>query len=296
MFQPFLSCSHSRANTGLNHVVRISNHMQNKNNSAGTRMENQVEECGTNSHPTSTSTTRKSRAPALNQAKVTHRCVSPASMVTATPRHVTSFPTATHNNRNMWQTSQPSNSWSTSQSIHNVERQRVGEPSQEQYSGTRDLMTKRSVRRGKIGLTLTATLLTTCWHVCSDWNFSKIVQPYQEVLNMFRFDFMDIGSSPTSIIIAEGSCWIENKTEGIQPPSGVCSTESCRAMLHKPRVGCSSVLCHCLHGATRADIDGKDAMTKILSGRRKECRLIRNCTALICILRCFGTNILWHRL
>ena len=29
-FSLFLSCSHRRANTGLNHVVRLSNHMQNK--------------------------------------------------------------------------------------------------------------------------------------------------------------------------------------------------------------------------------------------------------------------------
>ena len=30
LFQPVLSCCHRRADTGLNHIVRVSNHMQNE--------------------------------------------------------------------------------------------------------------------------------------------------------------------------------------------------------------------------------------------------------------------------
>ena len=64
--------------------------------------------------------------------------------------------------------------------------------------------------------------------------------------------------------------------------------------MHKPRVVWFSVLCRYRDGAKRTDNDWKYDMSKILASRRNEHRLIRNYTALIRILRCVGTNILWE--
>ena len=64
-------------------------------------------------------------------------------------------------------------------------------------------------------------------------------------------------------------------------------------MVNKPRVACFSVPCRYQDGEKQTD-DWKETVTKVLAGRRKERPFIRNCTALIRILRCLGTKFLWE--
>ena len=147
---------------------------------------------------------------------------------------------------------------------------------------------------------MAATLLATFSPFCSGWKVSKIVQPYQEAFHTSRVDLMDIGCSTNSIIeeiaTSRGS-WYSVNSQRMDTTSIDWLQQRQQQnpeMSHKPRVAWIILLGRYWDGANKTRTVPKASCEKKTAGRRKERRLIPNCTAHVRILRCLGTHIVWE--
>ena len=133
------------------------------------------------------------RVPAVS-GDVTHTGTASAFTLTATLRHVSTTQSAPPIHRNLFQKSSSDSTRVTG--AGKLEEADGSKTLESQIDGER-----RNRRIRKVGLKLTATLLSRFSKVCHEENHSKIVQPCLDAWYVSRVDVLEVGGPTNSVLI-----------------------------------------------------------------------------------------------